>query len=151
MSVSVASNKLIGIQELVHAMLQRQPVTVHQVMYFWGKITICTSRHVELPSCAMLFSMTCWMFNTLPLISFFHSFFFLFQSCISFRDCLSCIRIWYPLWFPPPVVVIATNVQPHHWAFTSSVVAPGLVLDARCILPCKNSQTVAPVLHKMAF
>ena len=52
------------------------------------------------------------------------------------------------LQYPLPNVVIATNATPHQWAFYIPglwgshlhVVAPVLVLCARCIFPCKNSR-----------
>ena len=48
MSVSLPSDKLVEIQQLVHSLLQRQPLTVHQVMSILGNTTICNSGHVQL-------------------------------------------------------------------------------------------------------
>ena len=46
--LSLLSDKFIQIQQLAHALLQRQPVTVHQLMSFFGNTTFCANRHAQL-------------------------------------------------------------------------------------------------------
>ena len=47
-SVSVPSDELLEIHLLAHSLLQRQPVTVHNVMSFLGKMTFCVDRHTQI-------------------------------------------------------------------------------------------------------
>ena len=48
MSESLPSDKLLEIKQLPHCLLQRQPVTFHQVMSFWSKTTFCANGHAQL-------------------------------------------------------------------------------------------------------
>ena len=48
MPVSLPLDKLTEIQHLAHSLLQMEPVTVHQVMSFLGKITFCGNGHAQL-------------------------------------------------------------------------------------------------------
>ena len=48
MSISLLSDRLLEIQHLSHSLLPRQPVTVHQVIFFLGKTTFCVSLPVVL-------------------------------------------------------------------------------------------------------
>ena len=41
--LSVQSDNPLEIKQLVHALLLREPVTVHQVMFFLGKTFLCQS------------------------------------------------------------------------------------------------------------
>ena len=41
-------DKLADIQQLALSLLQRQPVTVHQVTSFLGKAILCASGHLQL-------------------------------------------------------------------------------------------------------
>ena len=43
-----AIRKLLVLQQLAHSLLQRQPVTVHEVLFFLGKTTICVNGHAQL-------------------------------------------------------------------------------------------------------
>ena len=48
MSVSLPPDKCLEIQQLAYSLLQRQPVTVHDVLSFLGKSTICRNGHPQL-------------------------------------------------------------------------------------------------------
>ena len=48
MFVSLPNHKHIEIQRLAHALLQRQPVTIHQVMSFVGRTTFCANGPVQI-------------------------------------------------------------------------------------------------------
>ena len=141
-SVSLPPDKLADIQQLALSLLQTQPVTVCQVMYFLGKTTFCANGHSYLwglchviqsdmltvyhspPICFLIFQ-----FSTLHQLEWLH---YLQQSPV-------------PLQFPPPDVVIATDAMPTHWAFYFQ--ESGLPLSvsgswsgSRCriILPCRS-------------
>ena len=45
MSISLPSDKLADIQQLALSLLQTQPVSVCQVMSFWGKANFCANGH----------------------------------------------------------------------------------------------------------
>ena len=73
----------------------------------------------------------------------FFLFAFLFQLCMSSRGGISCDSL-VPLQFSLFDLVIATDAMPPNGTFIfrlkgflSPVLAPGLVLCARCILSCK--------------
>ena len=91
LSVSLLSDKPLDVQQFAHSLLQRQPVTVHHVMFFWSKTTFCANGHAQLPSCAMSFRVVCWMVTILQVIYFFFT--FLFQHSFSFGDCLTCSKV----------------------------------------------------------
>ena len=60
MSVSLPSDKVADIQQLVLSLLQNQPVTVHWVMSFLGKATFFVP--VDTPNCkdcVISFRVTC--------------------------------------------------------------------------------------------
>ena len=96
----------------------------------------------------MSFRVTCWMFTILQLISFF-LLIFTFQHGISFRSCLSFIRVQslcdfilcFLIWLSLTIVhsVIGPSVfRVLHFSYP--VVEPGPVIWASFILTCKNSR-----------
>ena len=115
MFISLPSDKLIETQQLAHALLQRQPVTVHQVMSLLGKTTLCAIEHAHL----------CWLCHVIQsgILNVYYSpahFFLstlLFQLCVSSRGWPGCNRVQSPLQFPLPDVVITIIAISHHWAF----------------------------------
>ena len=87
MSVSLPSDKLLEIQQLVHSFLKKQPITVHQVISFLCKTTFHSSGYVQL--CQL-----CCVIQS-DMLHVYHSpahlyvlFTFLFQHGVSFRYCL---------------------------------------------------------------
>ena len=60
MCVYLTFDRLLEIQQLVCALLQRQPVTVHQLMSFFCKATFVPMDMHSLACCTMLFRVTCW-------------------------------------------------------------------------------------------
>ena len=59
MSAFLPLDKCIEAQQLAHAFLQRQPVSVCQIMAFLDKTTFCAIAIHNYASCAMLFRVTC--------------------------------------------------------------------------------------------
>ena len=144
MYVSLPSDKCCEIQHLPCAMLLRPAGVVPQVMFFLGKTTFCANGHAQLQwLCHFLLSKMLSVYHSL---SHFFLLTFLFQYSVSFRESLTCSRVQYLCNFSFLHVVVTTDVILHHLAFyfqgtglLRSCVVPGLVLRARCILPCKNS------------
>ena len=48
MFVSLPCDKLFKVLQLSHALLWRQPFTVHQLASFWGKTILCVTGHTQL-------------------------------------------------------------------------------------------------------
>ena len=93
MSVSLPSDKHIEIQQLANALLQRQPITVQQVMAFLT--TSCASGHAQ--HCWLCHDIQSDILNfTIVILNCSFLFTFLFQHSISFRGCLSCSRVRSP-------------------------------------------------------
>ena len=59
MFVSHPSNKLIELEQLVQALLQRQPVTVHQIKTFLGKTSFVSIDMHNFANCFMSVRGTC--------------------------------------------------------------------------------------------
>ena len=110
MSSSLPSDKLFDIQQLANSLLKNQPVTVCQIMSFLSKAYFCANGHVQCCQlCCVIESDMLIMYHS-P-VHLFHS--FLFQLCISFRECLPCdflFLMWLSLWMlcPVPLSFIGT-------------------------------------------
>ena len=75
MSVSLPYEKLLEIQQLAHSLLKRQPITVHQVMYFLDKTTFRANGQAQLCQlCCVIQSDTLNVYHFPPDL-FFHSMF----------------------------------------------------------------------------
>ena len=72
MSVSLLSGKHLGIQQLVHSLLSRQPVTVHLVVSFLDKTTFCVNGHAHLCQwcCVIQSDIKCLQFSSSLILSF---------------------------------------------------------------------------------
>ena len=110
----------------------------------WARLFLPISMH-NFTVCAVSFRVTSW-FITLPLMYFF-LFTFFPHSCFSSRGCLSCNSVHCPcnflflIWLLLPMLfpIIGPFIF-RVMGFRSPVLASGLVLCARVILPSKNSR-----------
>ena len=93
MSLSLPYDKLYVIWQLAHSLLKTQPVTVHQLMSFLGKTIFYANGYAQYCHlCHVIWNVKCLSFSGSPAFVLFT---FLFQLCISFRDCLSCNRVQF--------------------------------------------------------
>ena len=116
MSFSLPSTKLDEIQKFAHALLQRQPVTVHQVMSFLSKTAFCANGHAHL--CQLCLVVQSDMLNVYHCpANFFLSFCLFLPSLCQLQKLSLLWQSPVPLQFPLPDVVITTNTMPHNWAF----------------------------------
>ena len=146
MSVSLWSNKLTEIQQLAHALLQRWPVTIHQVMLFLGKTTFCANGHAQLRWLCCVIQID--MFNVHHSLAHLFLSFHLSSSYstsapnnvsvmpVSGSLVISCCWCCYHYQcYAPSLGLLYSGIWGSHLLF----LAPSLVLCARFILPCKNS------------
>ena len=124
-SVSVPPDNLADIQQLALSLLQTQPVTVCQVMSFFGKANLWTKGHFQLWS-------LCHVIQS-EMLTVYHSPTYLFSSvCFSFSALHQLKQLSHLqqkpvlLQFPLPDVAIATGTTTTHWAFYFQ--GPGLPL-----------------------
>ena len=110
MLVSLPPEKVADIQQLALSLLQTQPVTVHLIMSFLGKVNICANGHSQLQR-------LCHVIQS-NMLSFYHSPAHLFSpvhfafSALSQLEQLSHLQQNpTPLQFPLPDVVIATDAM----------------------------------------
>ena len=140
-------DKLLEIQQLAYALLLRQPFTVCQGISFLGKSTICVNHHAQLHR-------LCHAIQS-DMLKFYHSPAHLLHSFHLSLPILHQVQRLSWLW-----QVSGTHVISPSWChycyqcyapllgllfsallgLPSPVVARGMVLYARCILPCKNSR-----------
>ena len=66
--LSLPSDKLIEIQQLAYVLLQRQPITINQVMAFWARPPFVPMDVHNFTNCTVSFIVTCWMFTLLLLV-----------------------------------------------------------------------------------
>ena len=145
MSVSLASEKLLEIQQLAYSLLERQPVTLNEVMSFLGKTTFCANGHAQFYHlCCVIQSVMLNVYHS-PAHLFFH-FTFLFKHCIRLGNSL-CRIVFSPFVLASSSCVYHNRCYTIHWDFIFwvldflyPVVEPGLGLWVRFLLPCKNSR-----------
>ena len=100
MCLSLKSDRLDEIQQLVHSLLQTQSVTVGQVMSFpeLGQF-LCQWPLMTSYGRVMLFRVTCWMFIILQL-TYFVPLTIHIQTCVNLQNCLSSSKVKFPCNFP---------------------------------------------------
>ena len=125
-------------------------------MSFLGKTTFWANLHAQ----------HCWLCHVIysDMLNMYHSpaqlflFTFLFQCNVSFRGCPDCIRVWSPcivlflMWLI--LLMLCTIIGSLIFRVLGllyPVMAPGLVLCTRCILPCKNSRELHSCCIKWPF
>ena len=157
MSVSLPPDKLADIQQLALSLLWPPHVTVRKVMSFLGKANFCINGHSNCSDYVVLFRVTCYVFTILPHICFL-VFIFLLHLYVNWTDWLNCNKVQFPLQFPLPDVVIATDATPTHWAFYFQ--GSGLPFSvsgtwsgslSRAHITLQELQAVAVMLCRMAF
>ena len=112
MSVSLPSDKLIKIQQLVHALFLRQPLTVHPVCPLWARTAFLPMEMHNFASFAVIQSDILHAYHSLT--KFISSFSPLFSSTALASEAVSIAWEPGPLWFWLPDVVITTDTIPHH-------------------------------------
>ena len=144
MPVSLPSDKLVEIQQLTLSLLQRQPVTVHQVISFLVRPPFVPK---DMHNLCQLYCVI--EIDMLSVYHFIAHLFCSFQLCLScsvcFRDCLSCSRLQSPGHFL--MFLLLQMLHPSMDLFISRVLGflypvlePSQVLCTRFILPCMNSR-----------
>ena len=101
---------------MVHVLLQRQPVTGHQVMSFFSKTTFHANGQAQL----------IWLYHVIHSdmlrlydspTHLFLSFLLSLLAFIKLQRMSQLQQCLLPVQFPFPDVVIATDAMSHHWAF----------------------------------
>ena len=115
---------------------------------FWARLLFVPMAMYNVASCAVSFRVICWSLITFPCIYFF-SLFFIHSS--SAPEAVSVV--WYPcsfLFLRWSLLLILCPIIGHFiFRILSPVVAPGMVLCTKCILPCKNSRLLLRVSNKV--
>ena len=116
MSVSLPLDKLADILQLALSLLQCQNVTVHRVMSFLGKANFYTSGCCQLwHLCHVIQSDMLHVYHS-PNNLYSHIHFPLSSLCQLKMLCY-LQQSSFPLQFPLPDVVIATDATPTLWTF----------------------------------
>ena len=146
MSASLSSDKLYHNLMVGSCFVTEATNYTPSVYILFGQDHLLPLAMHNFTNCAISFRVICWVFITISLIYLF-LFTFLFPLCISSRgfsvvimsDALAILSFWcgccYWCYYAPSL-----GLYMHCSGVPCPIMAPGLVLCARCILPCKNSR-----------
>ena len=111
MSISLPSDKLTETNQLAHTLLQRQPITVHQVMSFLGKSTLCANGHAQhCQLCCVIQSAMLNVYHS-PVQLYLSLHLSLAAQC-QLHSLPQLQQNPVPSWFPLPDVAITSNAKP---------------------------------------